>query len=170
MKRVPLAGVPVAAPRWGIVALVAAALVCAAPAFAQGVKFDTDMLGGLEARPIGPATMSGRVTAVDAVAGDRLTIYAGTAGGGLWKSVDGGLVFKPIFDKYNQSIGAVTVDPAKPDDDLGRHRRNLGAQQRVGGRRRLPIDRRRRELDEARPRRHRADRPHPRRSARTATP
>jgi photosystem II stability/assembly factor-like uncharacterized protein len=93
---------------------MAAALVCAATAFAQGVKFDTDMLGGLEARPIGPATMSGRVTAIDAVLGDRLTIYAGTAGGGLWKSVDGGLVFKPIFDKYNQSIGAVTVDPAKP--------------------------------------------------------
>ena len=103
MKRVPFA-----------IALVAAALVCATTAFAQGVKFDTDMLGGLEARPIGPATMSGRITAVDAVLGDRLTIYAGTAGGGLWQSVDGGLAFKPIFDKYNQSIGAVTVDPGKP--------------------------------------------------------
>lgn len=81
-------------------------------AFAQGVKIGSDLFGGLEARPIGPAVMSGRITAVDAVAGDRLTIYAGTAGGGLWKSVDGGLQFKPIFDKYNQSIGAVTVDPA----------------------------------------------------------
>jgi photosystem II stability/assembly factor-like uncharacterized protein len=115
MKRAQIVpGSPSRPPRWGIVALVAAALACAAPAFAQGVKFDTDMLGGLEARPIGPATMSGRITAIDAVLGDRLTIYAGTAGGGLWKSVDGGLVFKPIFDKYNQSIGAVTVDPAKP--------------------------------------------------------
>jgi photosystem II stability/assembly factor-like uncharacterized protein len=95
--------------------LAAAAIVCAAPLFAQGVKFDSDTFGGLEARPIGPATMSGRVAAIDAVAGDRLTIYAGTAGGGLWKSVDGGLVFKPIFDKYNQSIGAVTVDPGKPE-------------------------------------------------------
>jgi photosystem II stability/assembly factor-like uncharacterized protein len=83
-------------------------------AFAQGVKFESDMFGSLEARPIGPATMSGRITAVDAVIGDRLTIYVGTAGGGLWKSVDGGVQFKPIFDKYNQSIGAVTVDPSKP--------------------------------------------------------
>ncbi len=58
--------------------------------------------------------MSGRVAAIDAVPGDRLTIYAGTAGGGVWKSVDGGLQFKPIFDKYNQSIGAITVDPSKP--------------------------------------------------------
>lgn len=115
MKRAQIApGPPSRLPRWGIVVLVAAALVCAATAFAQGVKFDTDMLGGLEARPIGPATMSGRITAIDAVLGDRLTIYAGTAGGGLWKSVDGGLVFKPIFDKYDQSIGAVTVDPSKP--------------------------------------------------------
>jgi photosystem II stability/assembly factor-like uncharacterized protein len=105
MKQVPIAA-----------ALVVAALACGqAPAFSQGVKFEPDMFGGLEARPIGPATMSGRVTAVDAVAGDRLTIYAGTAGGGLWQSVDGGLVFKSIFDKYNQSIGAVTVDPSKPD-------------------------------------------------------
>ncbi len=104
MKRVPIA-----------IALVAAALACGAlPAFSQGVKFESEMFGGLEARPIGPATMSGRVTAVDAVVGDRLTIYVGTAGGGLWQSVDGGLQFKPIFDKYNQSIGAVTVDPSKP--------------------------------------------------------
>jgi photosystem II stability/assembly factor-like uncharacterized protein len=104
MKQVPIA-----------MALVVAALACGpAPAFSQGVKFEADMFGGLEARPIGPATMSGRVTAIDAVAGDRLTLYVGTAGGGLWQSVDGGLQFKSIFDKYNQSIGAVTVDPTKP--------------------------------------------------------
>jgi photosystem II stability/assembly factor-like uncharacterized protein len=83
-------------------------------AAAQAVRFESEMFGGVEARPIGPATMSGRVTAVDGVAGDRLTIYAGTAGGGLWKSVDGGLQFTAIFDKHNQSIGAVTVDPSKP--------------------------------------------------------
>jgi photosystem II stability/assembly factor-like uncharacterized protein len=98
-------------------ALLAAACTAwwAVPAAAQGVKFESEMFGGLEARAIGPATMSGRISAVDAVAGDRLTIYAGTAGGGLWKSVDGGLQFKPIFDKHNQSIGAVAVDPSKGD-------------------------------------------------------
>jgi photosystem II stability/assembly factor-like uncharacterized protein len=104
MKRMPIA------------VLLAMAFTARVPvsAFAQGVKLESDMLGGLEARPIGPATMSGRITAVEAVVGDRLTIYAGTAGGGLWKSVDGGLQFKSVFDKYNQSIGAVAVDPAKP--------------------------------------------------------
>jgi photosystem II stability/assembly factor-like uncharacterized protein len=95
---------------------VVSAVACAAavPVWAQGVKIDSETFGGLRARPIGPATMSGRITAVDAVAGDRVTIYAGAAGGGLWKSVDGGVVFKPVFDKHNQSIGAVAVDPSNP--------------------------------------------------------
>jgi photosystem II stability/assembly factor-like uncharacterized protein len=99
-------------------ALALTAAACTAwwpvPAAAQSVKFESEMFGGLEARAIGPATMSGRVSAIDAVPGARLTIYVGTSGGGLWKSLDGGLQFTPIFDKYNQSIGAVTVDPSKP--------------------------------------------------------
>ena len=96
------------------VGALAAAVACAtaAPAYAQGVTIDSDTFGGLSARAIGPAAMSGRISALDAVAGDRLTIYAGSAGGGLWRSVDGGLVFKPVFDKYASSIGAVTVDPS----------------------------------------------------------
>jgi len=94
-------------------ALVCAAAVaaCATPAFAQGVTVDSDTFGGLQARAIGPATMGGRIAALDVVAGDRMTIYAGAAGGGVWKSVDGGLTFTPLFDKYNQAIGAITVDP-----------------------------------------------------------
>src|SRR5204862_5637289 len=77
-------------------------------------KVDSEVFSGLGARPLGPGTMSGRIAAMDAVPGDRLTIYAGAAGGGVWKSVDGGLQFKPIFDKHNQSIGAITVDPSDP--------------------------------------------------------
>jgi len=73
------------------VGVLVAAVACAAaaPAYAQGVLVDSDTFGGLGARAIGPATMSGRISALDAVAGDRLTIYAGSAGGGLWRSVDG---------------------------------------------------------------------------------
>src|SRR5512137_3148024 len=92
----------------------AVAWATAAPAYAQGVTIDSDTFGGLEARAIGPAAMSGRISALDAVAGDRLTIYVGAAGGGLWRSLDGGLTFKAVFDKYNQSIGAITVDPSNP--------------------------------------------------------
>jgi len=61
-------------------------------------------------------TMSGRVAAIDAVhEGQRLTVYIGAASGGVWKSVNGGSTFKPVFDKQAvQSIGAITIDPSNP--------------------------------------------------------
>lgn len=71
---------------------------------------------GLKARSIGPATMSGRVTAIDAVPGNPVTVFVGTASGGVWKSADGGLTFKPVFDREKvASIGAVAVSPVNPD-------------------------------------------------------
>jgi photosystem II stability/assembly factor-like uncharacterized protein len=95
--------------------LAAAGLLLLAPlARAQEVAVDSETFSGLEARSIGPATMSGRVTAIDAVAGDRLTVWVGAADGGVWKSTDGGVDFKPVFDKNTQSIGAIAVDPKDP--------------------------------------------------------
>lgn len=93
-----------------LLGLVLAGTAGAATLRAQEAKFDSDTFGGLEARALGPAAMSGRIAALDVVEGERLTIYAGAASGGVWKSVDGGLQFKPVFDKHAQSIGAVTVD------------------------------------------------------------
>lgn len=79
-------------------------------------KFDSGTLGGLEARSIGPAAMSGRIAALDAVTvGGRLTIYVGAASGGVWKSVNGGTTFKAVFEKDTQSIGAIAIDRTKPD-------------------------------------------------------
>jgi photosystem II stability/assembly factor-like uncharacterized protein len=88
-------------------------LSVSAPATAQ-VEIDSSTFGGLEARAIGPAVMSGRISALDGVAADPLTFYVGTASGGLWKSTDGATTFKPVFDDNNQSIGAVRVDPKNP--------------------------------------------------------
>ena len=84
--------------------------------FAQGGKFDSDTISGLGARNIGSATMSGRVAALTAVKENgRLTVYIGAASGGVWKSVNGGTTFKPVFDKQTvQSIGAISVDPQNP--------------------------------------------------------
>ena len=48
------------------------------------------------------------------MAADPLTIYVGAASGGVWKSIDGGTTFKPVFDEHTQSIGAVRVDPSNP--------------------------------------------------------
>ncbi len=58
--------------------------------------------------------MSGRIAAIDAVATDPLTIYVGSASGGVWKSVDAGTSFAPVFDDHTQSIGAITIDPTDP--------------------------------------------------------
>ncbi len=71
--------------------------------------------GALNARQIGSATMSGRITAIDGVNNEPRILYVGTAGGGVWKTVNGGAVFKSIFDKYCQSIGALTIDQNNPD-------------------------------------------------------
>jgi photosystem II stability/assembly factor-like uncharacterized protein len=71
--------------------------------------------GTMEARQLGPGTMSGRITAIDGSASDGKTIYVGTAGGGIWKSTNAGASFKPIFDKYCQSIGAVAINQSNPN-------------------------------------------------------
>jgi photosystem II stability/assembly factor-like uncharacterized protein len=86
------------------------------PLAAQEITVDSDTFSGLGARAIGPAAMSGRIADLTAVEdGQRLTIYVGSASGGLWKSVDGGIVFKPVFDKQpTMSIGSVAVDPSNP--------------------------------------------------------
>jgi hypothetical protein len=41
-------------------------------------------------------------------------LYVGTAGGGIWKSTNAGASFKPIFDKYCQSIGAIAINQKNP--------------------------------------------------------
>jgi photosystem II stability/assembly factor-like uncharacterized protein len=92
------------------------AIGAAAQTPVSAVKFDSETISGLGARNIGSAAMSGRISALDAVQeGQRLTIYVGSASGGVWKSQNGGTTFKPVFDKEAvQSIGAVTIDPKNP--------------------------------------------------------
>jgi photosystem II stability/assembly factor-like uncharacterized protein len=95
--------------------LVSLSLSLAASA-QQAIKFDSATVSGLPARNIGSATMSGRVAGVTAVKQDgRLTIFVGSASGGIWKSVNGGTTFTPVFDRQPvQSIGALAIDPSNP--------------------------------------------------------
>ncbi len=83
-------------------------------AFTQ-FRMDENIFGDIKARQIGPATMSGRISALDAVDKNPAILYVGAASGGLWKSKNYGTTFKPIFDKYNQSIGTITIDQNHPD-------------------------------------------------------
>lgn len=82
--------------------------------FAQ--KVDVDKLKGITPRSIGPAGMSGRINSIDADPRNTDIIYIGSASGGVWKSVNGGIDWTPVFDEQPvQSIGAVAVDPSNPD-------------------------------------------------------
>jgi len=93
-----------------------AALVVPTRVAGQAAKFDSDTISGLGARNIGSGTMSGRIAAVAAVKEKgRLTIFVGAASGGVWKSMNGGTTYKPVFDKQPvQSIGAIAIDPSTP--------------------------------------------------------
>lgn len=75
-----------------------------------------DLFGDMIARPIGPALMSGRINDIEVHPTNARIIYTGTAGGGVWKSNDGGATFNPIFEEHCQSIGVVSVDPNNPDN------------------------------------------------------
>lgn len=77
-----------------------------------------ELFGDISARHIGPALMSGRINDLENHPTNNRIIYAGTAGGGVWKSNDGGTTFNSIFDDYCQSIGVVTLDPNDPDNTI----------------------------------------------------
>src|SRR6266513_462757 len=81
---------------------------------ADQAPFNSSTISGLGARNIGSATMSGRISAIAATRepSGKITIFAGAASGGVWKSEDGGTRFKPVFDEQPvQSIGAIALDP-----------------------------------------------------------
>jgi len=69
-------------------------------------------LDALKWRSIGPAVSGGRVAAVAGTASDPNLYYLGSAGGGVWKTENGGATWTPLFEKQPvAAIGAVTIDP-----------------------------------------------------------
>ena len=65
---------------------------------------------------LGPAVAGGRVAAVVGVPGNPNIYYAGAAGGGVWKTTDGGDSWKAIFQhEGSSSIGAIALAPSNPD-------------------------------------------------------
>jgi photosystem II stability/assembly factor-like uncharacterized protein len=79
-------------------------------------QVDPELLAGLKARSIGPASMSGRVASIDAVESNPDIVYVGAATGGVWKSTNGGLSFTPIFDDQPvAAVGAVAIFQPSPE-------------------------------------------------------
>jgi photosystem II stability/assembly factor-like uncharacterized protein len=67
-------------------------------------------------RNIGPANMSGRVADVEGAPGNPNVVYVGAASGGVWKTLNGGVTWAPIFDRQGtQSIGDIELEPGHPE-------------------------------------------------------
>src|SRR3989441_8270541 len=78
-------------------------------------QLDTSLYSGLRWRMIGPFR-GGRVNAVSGVVGQPDTFYFGSVGGGLWKSLNSGRTWNPVFDSIGvASIGAIGVAPSNPN-------------------------------------------------------
>src|SRR5262245_13685461 len=84
------------------------------PGAANAQQDQGALLKHLAYRSVGPAA-GGRVCRVAGVPGDPLVYYTATAAGGVWKSSDGGLTWKPIFDDQpDSSIGSIAISPSHP--------------------------------------------------------
>jgi photosystem II stability/assembly factor-like uncharacterized protein len=78
-------------------------------------EIDPSLFSDMRWRLIGPYR-AGRVTAVAGIPGNPAIYYFGTPGGGVWKTTDGGTVWKPIFDAAHiASIGAIALAPSDPN-------------------------------------------------------
>jgi photosystem II stability/assembly factor-like uncharacterized protein len=71
-----------------------------------------DTFSGLKFRLIGPAVASGRVMSIAVNPKNKVEYYVGVASGGVWKTVNDGTTWSPVFDgEGSYSIGWVTIDP-----------------------------------------------------------
>lgn len=111
----------------------AAALVFAVlgTAFAQDdtERFSSSTFEGMKLRSIGPAFMSGRIADVALHPDDSSIWYVGVGSGGVWKTVNSGTTWEPIFDDQGSySVGCISIDPSNP------HTIWVGTGENVGGR------------------------------------
>ncbi len=103
-----------------LVAIVLGALLLHPAVEAQAPRaappFPADTFAGLKARAIGPAVTSGRVMTIAVDPANTAVVYIGAASGGVWKTVNGGASWQPVFDTQGSfSIGWVTLDPQHPN-------------------------------------------------------
>src|SRR5215475_15687036 len=94
--------------------VLASLFLCAISVHASDAPFNSASIPGLGARNIGSAAMSGRISCIAGAhePSGKITLFVGSASGGVWKSDDSGTRYRPIFDEQPvQSIGAIALDP-----------------------------------------------------------
>jgi photosystem II stability/assembly factor-like uncharacterized protein len=94
--------------------IIVSLVLVAYPGMSYGQEIKADLFKSLKYRHIGP--VGNRVIAVVGVPGNRNICYAGAASGGIFKSEDGGINWKPIFDKQPvSSVGSLAIAPSDPN-------------------------------------------------------
>ncbi len=79
-------------------------------------KANPDLLANLKFRNLGPAVAGGRVTAVVGIPGNPNIYYVGSASGGVFKTIDGGITWIDVFRRQPvSSIGAIALAPSSPN-------------------------------------------------------
>ncbi len=108
-RRIPAAALALS------LALSGASAVLAKEEAKEEGPLSSKTFSGLSLRAIGPALMSGRVSDIAVHPRDRAHYFVGVASGGVWRTVNSGTTWEPVFDGEGSfSIGCVTIDPRNP--------------------------------------------------------
>src|SRR5262245_5685857 len=93
--------------------LLAGVAALAGPVTSSAQKLDSLTLGGFRWRTVGPANFEGRVADVTGIGFPSKTFFVAAAAGGIWKTTNGGVTFRPVFDNQSVvSMGALAIAPS----------------------------------------------------------
>ena len=108
---------------------------CLLAGLVAGQGIDPKTLDSLEWRSLGPAAMGGRISGIEGVAGNPRIIYAATGSGGLFKTLNAGTTWQPIFERPGRiSIGDIAIDAKNPEHIwVGTGEANLRNSVSIGG-------------------------------------
>lgn len=92
---------------------VCTGVVALAASSADAQTIDQAVIDGLRWRNVGPANMSGRIADVEGLPSPSKTFFVAAAAGGVWKTTNNGVTFRPVFDNYGvASLGDLAIAPS----------------------------------------------------------